>query len=323
MIKNSRILVTGAAGFIGFHLSKFLADDQSNTVWMVDNFARGQNDQELKELLGSPNVHFLEVDLSSAELILPEVDYVFHLASINGTENFYNKPFDVVEAAILPTLRLIRFYERSKIKRFLLTSTSEVYAGAIETGLSEIPTAEDTPLVIQDTKNMRWSYAAGKIAAEMAMLAAASQFNLPATIIRFHNVYGPRMGSQHVIPQFLERLQTGDFKLFGGDNTRSFIYVQDAIQATTSAAIASESQGQVVHIGTRQEVSIESLAQQIMAIAGINGSLDVLSAPEGSVSRRCPDTTFLNKVVGFVPTISLDEGLRLTIPYYLKIKAGS
>ena len=318
MIKNSAILVTGAAGFIGFHLSQFLASEASNTVWMLDNFARSRRDEDLETLLKLPNVKFLQVDLSNEELDLPQVDYVFHLASINGTENFYTRPFDVIEAAVLPTLRLLRFYSGSNVKRFLLTSTSEVYAGAIETGLSEIPTPETTPLVIQDSKNMRWSYAAGKIASEMATMAAANQYGLPATIIRYHNVYGPRMGSQHVIPEFLERLKKEDFTLFGADNTRSFIYVRDAIVATAAAAAADESENEIVHIGTSVEVTIRELAQQIMAISGIRGSLKIHSAPKGSVSRRCPDTRFLREVVGFTPEISLYEGLSLTIPYYIK-----
>jgi len=318
MIKNSAILVTGAAGFIGFHLSQFLASEASNTVWMLDNFARSRRDEDLETLLKLPNVKFLQVDLSNEELDLPQVDYVFHLASINGTENFYTRPFDVIEAAVLPTLRLLRFYSGSNVKRFLLTSTSEVYAGAIETGLSEIPTPETTPLVIKDSKNMRWSYAAGKIASEMATMAAANQYGLPATIIRFHNVYGPRMGSQHVIPEFLERLKKEDFTLFGADNTRSFIYVRDAIVATAAAAAADESENEIVHIGTSVEVTIRELAQQIMAISGIRGNLKIHSAPKGSVSRRCPDTRFLREVIGFTPEISLYEGLSLTIPYYIK-----
>ena len=323
MIKDARILITGAAGFIGFHLSKFLAAEPSNTVWMLDNFARGQRDQELEELLELPNVIFLEVDLSNDELQLPAVDYIYHLASINGTENFYKRPFDVVEAAVLPTLKLIRFYQNYPIKRLLLTSTSEVYAGAVETGLAKIPTAETTPLVIQDSQNMRWSYAAGKIAAEMALTAASSQFRMPITIVRFHNVYGPRMGSQHVIPEFIDRMAKGNFTLFGGLNTRSFIYIKDAVSATVVAATAVASEGEIVHIGTDHEVTIEYLAQEIMALAGIKGALEVQSAPEGSVSRRCPDARFLNNVLGFTPEVSLTEGLRLTIPYYFAPELSS
>jgi nucleoside-diphosphate-sugar epimerase len=315
VIRNSKILITGAAGFIGFHLSKFLASEPSNIVWMLDNFARGERDKDLEELLSFSNVKFLEIDLSIDELDLPSVDYVFHLASINGTENFYSRPFEVVEAAILPTLRILRFYKGSNVGRFLLTSTSEVYAGAIETGLSQIPTPETTPLVINDPRNMRWSYAAGKIAAEMATLAAAKQYGLPATIIRFHNVYGPRMGNQHVIPEFIDRIKKSDFRLFGAENTRSFIYIADAVAATAAAA-TTDTLGEIVHIGTEDEVTIEKLAQEIMLISGIDGSLQKHKAPEGSVSRRCPDTTVLKQVVGFSPKITLREGLTLTIAHY-------
>jgi len=125
------------------------------------------------------------------------------------------------------------------------------------------------------------------------------------------------MGSQHVIPQFIERLRDGDFRLFGGENTRSFIHVSDAIAATSLVAEADASEGQVVHIGTSEEIRISDLAQLIMSISGISGTLDIQPAPDGSVSRRCPDTHFLNGIMGFDPLISLHSGLSMTIPYYL------
>jgi UDP-glucose 4-epimerase len=317
LIRESRIAVTGAAGFIGLHLADFLASESTNKVHLIDNFARGSRDEKFVEVSDRKNVEFLDMDLGGDLSDFPDSDYVFHLASINGTENFYNSPFDVTFSAAVPTLRLIHHLRDFPLKKFILSSTSEVYAGAVELGLSPVPTNEETPLVINSVDNMRWSYAAGKIAAEFGAFGAASQFGFPSTVVRFHNVYGPRMGEQHVIPQFLRRAAQGDFSLKGSDNTRSFIFVEDAVRALAGVAEIDESSGQVINIGTDYEIKIKDLAERILDIAGIPGDLVLQNSPDGSVSRRCPDLRVLRSLTGFVPAIGLDEGLERTIKFYL------
>lgn len=311
------ILVTGAAGFIGLHLAEHLVRDSNNKLILLDNFARGINDSRFSELGNLPNVEIISEDIQVAARHLPDVDYIYHLASINGTSNFYSRPFDVLEAAIEPSLALLRRYRDSKrLKRFLLASTSEVYAGAVELGLSSIPTAESTPLVISDAQNPRWSYAGGKIAAELATLAAAKQFGMLVSIVRYHNVYGPRMGKEHVIPQLILRFRNGDFRLFGSTNTRSFIYIDDAVQATVVVAKSIESIGRTVHIGTGDEITIKELADVIMETLDCHGELVAESAPDGSVSRRCPDTSFLNENLDFYARIGLRQGVLETAKFY-------
>lgn len=313
MITDSKILVTGAAGFIGFHLSRRLAKEAGNQLVLVDNLARGQLDASMQELIQGDNVEFLQIDPALECEKLPEVDYVFHLASINGTKNFYERPYDVTRAAIAPTLALIDRYRNSvELRGFLLTSTSEVYAGAVEMGLTNVPTGESTPVAIQSQSNMRWSYAAGKIAAEQAVLGAFAQFEFPGSVLRYHNVYGPRMGSDHVIPQLMERFENGDYRVLGSENTRSFVYVDDAVEGTVAILESPKSLGRVTHLGTEHEVPIYELAALILEELGIQGELIPEIAPKGSVNRRCPDTTFLREQIGFAPKVDLITGLHLT-----------
>ena len=311
-------LVTGAAGFVGYHLALHLAQDTQADVVLVDNFARGVRDNAFEELCFLPNVRLFQGDLRDSSFVasLPEVDYVYHLASINGTENFYNRPFDVIEAAITPTLNLVRRFKGTQIKRMLLSSTSETYASTTDFLKWTVPTAEDVPLSIADISNPRWSYASGKIAAESALLGAYHQSNFPVTIIRYHNVYGPRMGNQHVIPQFLARALRGVFSLYGADNKRCFIYVQDAVRATRFLAEHSESLGQVFHVGTSEEISMQELASEIMWILGVSSEVEALPAPDGSVSRRVPDISKMVSLMGSPKTVGREIGLRRTIDYY-------
>jgi UDP-glucose 4-epimerase len=200
----------------------------------------------------------------------------------------------------------------------LLSSTSETYASTTDVLNWKVPTAEDVPLSVADVSNPRWSYASGKIAAESALLGAHHQSNFPVTIIRYHNVYGPRMGNQHVIPQFLGRAMRGVFSLYGADNKRCFIYVQDAVRATRFLAEHNDSLGQIFHVGTNEEVSMKELASEIMTILGVRSDVEILPAPEGSVSRRVPDVSRMASLMGSQETVQRKIGLTRTIDYYLE-----
>jgi nucleoside-diphosphate-sugar epimerase len=318
MIRNSRVVVTGGAGFIGLHLANFLAKESTNYVFIIDNFSRGKDDNSLAEIEALRNVSVLNMDIAGDLSDFPNADYIFHLASINGTQNFYTIPFDVTYASVVPTLNLLRHIKNSNVKRFILASTSEVYAGAVSLSISGIPTAETTPMVIEDGQNLRWSYAAGKIAAELATTSALAQNGTPVQIVRFHNVYGPRMGDQHVIPQFLKRALEGNFELPGSSNTRSFIYIDDAVTAITQLAKSENTIGKTINIGTSHEITMLSLAKTLMAVNNIKGNPVPLEAPTGSALRRCPDISLVRELIGFEPIVSLLDGLTMTSNYYRK-----
>jgi UDP-glucose 4-epimerase len=316
-IESKRVLVTGGAGFIGFHLARSIAS--SNDLFIVDNFERRQADSWFSELTSNPRVTFIQGDLSDSSFTrgLPEVDLVFHLAALNGTANFYERPFSVVKAATLPTLNLLERYSSSNLDRFVFTGTSESYAGAVDDFGWGVPTSEEVPLVVSDVKNPRWSYAAGKTASEAMVFAASKQFDMPVSVVRYHNVYGPRMGNKHVIPEFVNRAKKGVFELYGASNVRSFIYISDAVSATEMVAESPNTIGEIVHVGTQEAVSMTDLAAKIMSIGGWRGEVNTFNAPEGSVSKRQPDTNKLEALTAFRQRTSLDNGLRETIEYYL------
>ena len=317
-----KVLITGGAGFIGFHLAKSLAK-QGYEITILDNFERGEEDKEFKELIERKNVKFIKSDITKSEVfdnLNEKFDYIYHLAMINGTENFYNIPDKVLKVGILGTLNVLDWFIRQKKGKLLFTSSSETYAGALKLlgDKFPIPTPEDVPLVVNDPKNVRWSYGASKILSEVAMHSYAKAYGMKNfVIIRYHNIYGPRMGFEHVIPQFIERIikKENPFKIFGGQETRTFCYVEDGIKAT-QIVMESDTNGQTINIGrSDDETKIIDMAKKLFYIANVNLNINVQPAPEGSVMRRCPNTTKLQSLK-FKAKVNLKEGLKKTYDWY-------
>jgi len=320
-MKNSRILITGAGGFIGFYIAKFLSNDPSNTLYLVDNFIRSEPDDLYFDLIAKPNVNDLRFDLCdlSSYSSLPEnVDYIFHMAAFNGTQNFYEFPDKVLLNSTLPTIYLINKYSSCRKKPvFIYAGSSESYAGAVTKFEWEVPTSENVPLVINDPMNPRWSYGGSKLFGEITTTNLCTPHNIPFLIIRYHNVYGPRMGDRHVIPDFLDRASRGVFSLYGHEDTRSFIYISDAVEATVLASQCSSLLNSVVNLGGEIEITMNSLAQTIMDVCGFHGEIELYPSPPGSVSRRSPDISKLKSNLNWEPAVSLADGLRFTADYYL------
>jgi UDP-glucose 4-epimerase len=315
-------LVSGAAGFIGFALARKLASDPEHRVIVVDNFVRGERDAAFAALCAQPNVEFLEIDLSAgdaaAKLPAVELDYLFHLAALNGTQNFYERPFEVLRHSTLPTFTLIDRYVASRLvrKRFVYAGSSEAYAGATRKFGWPIPTNEDVPLCIEDPTNARWSYGASKLHGEVLTCAACKQHGTAFTAIRYHNVYGPRMGDKHVIPDFVHRLNKGEYALYGHTDTRCFMYIDDAIDATIALSRAPAAADQIVNVGSDQEITIADLGKLMMNAAGIDAPIALHPSPKGSVPRRVPDLTKLRALTGFEAQWTLERGLRETVGWY-------
>lgn len=314
MESYNRILVTGCGGFIGKYLVQSLLQDNSNIIYGVDK------KEKLETLLGSSFIPALakdrfiplELDLTKQDdcAKLPDVNLVYHLAALNGTSLFYKIPWDVFYNSSVSTLNLIvRFRESKQLERFVYTSTSEVYASFVDNNPDLCPTPESVSVGFQDILNSRWSYGGAKLAGEIALLAANKQFGIPFSIIRYHNVYGPEMGLDHVIPDFIERGKQGIFELYGAENQRSFIFISDAVSATVEIGRSLSALNHIIHVGTMEMVSMKFLAKKIMMIANWSGHITEYPAPPGSTLARCPDTTFLNSEVGFFPKVSLDVGL--------------
>ena len=314
-------LVTGGAGAIGFQLAKFLSD-QEREIYIADNFIRSERDAEFQELASKKNVHEINIDLSdfSQYNLLPDdMEYIYHLAAFNGTQNFYERPFQVLLHSTLPTLNLIQKYAHNEqLKRFVYAASSEAYACSVARFGWEVPTDESVPLGIEDPLNPRWSYGGSKMHGELACVAANAEFNFPFTVLRYHNIYGPRMGDKHLVPDFIERAKNDKFELFGYEDTRSFLYVLDAVRATIEAAECEEAANQIVNIGSDEEIKILDLAKIMMKVMGRDEEITLHPSPKGSVRRRSPNISKLRGLTGFVPKYSLEEGLKATIEYYMK-----
>jgi len=279
-----KILVTGSSGFIGCNLIKQLKEQ--HTIIEAD-IAIG-------------------TDLCDKKLVddLPDVDMIYHLAMINNTGRFYTNPYDIIENSYLPLHNILKRYKGIPI---IYTSSSEAYAGTVQQKWAEVPTSENVLLSIEDIKNPRWSYGASKIIGESMVVAANVQWGTPYKIIRYHNIYGPDQ-KNHFIPEFIERCLTGVYELYGYDNTRSFCYIDDAINATMLYA-ESTTWNDIIHIGNNTEHKIEDIAKMILHIMGIDAKIILYPSPIGSVLRRCPDITKL-KQLGYTPQYTLEEGLK-------------
>tara|TARA_R110002020_G_scaffold29001_1_gene91797 strand:- start:18098 stop:19096 length:999 start_codon:yes stop_codon:yes gene_type:complete len=314
-----KILITGGTGFIGAHLARYAAAE-GHVVHICDNNARGKHDDFIDDLIENSGVKFLQLDMTLKEdvgLLEADYDIVFHLAAINGTENFYKIPYTVMDVAITSTMLLLQHFMGTKTK-FVFTSSSEVYAGTINKDSTQVPTGEDVACTIEDVVNPRFSYGGSKLACEILINSFAQQYGIDYQVIRYHNIYGPRMGTKHVMPQFIRRAMEGEkpFRIYGAEQTRAFCYIDDATRATLSLALSDTPSG-VYHIGNSQEeVEIIEVAKLVTEWYDLGGEFDVRSAPVGSVQRRCPNIKKLQDAIGFEPTITLKEGLNATISWY-------
>jgi len=308
-------LVTGAGGFIGSHLVRKLSGNpDTKVIYAVDL----KSNKRLAELAKLPKVRILEQDLCdprSADLLPDQVSAVFSLAALNGTSRFYSNPWTVLEASTLPTLLIVRKY--SGKAPILYTSSSEVYASSVDMGIAEVPTEEDVPLSISDVHNPRWSYALAKMHGEIALVAASKELGLHGSIVRYHNVYGPDMGGDHFIPDFVGRVIGGVAEIHGGENTRSFLHIDDALNGTILALMEASPKVPIFHLGTEDEMTIENAARRILKLMGrVDLELKVHAAPTGSVLRRCPDISKAKQVLGWRPNVSFEEGVKTVIDEY-------
>lgn len=314
-----KILVTGGTGFIGSGVVRALVA-RGDRVRSLDNDSRGSRsslaDIATKVELRVGDVRNREDVRAAAE----GMDAVFHLAAINGTEFFYSKPHLVLEVATKGMMNVLDACREEGVRDLVVMSSSEAYQTP-----ERIPTPEDTPLVVPDPLNPRYSYGSSKILTEMLALHTAPGVFDRVRVVRPHNVYGPRMGWEHVIPQLTKRcLQFArgaaakgkvELPIQGdGSETRAFAYIDDFVDGFLRVADRGEHRG-IYHIGTNEETTIRDLITRI----GRTLHLDVTpipgAAPKGGTRRRCPDITKVSKL-GYVPHVSLDEGLKRTVLWY-------
>lgn len=310
-----KILVLGGAGFIGLHLTRRLLRD-GHAVTIVDDFSRGRDDPELAAM----NVPVMHADLTNPDSYraLPHGwDQVYMLAAVVGVGNVEQDPARVIRTNTLALLHLLDWLAPGE--QLFFASTSETYAGGVSVGMAPVPTPETAPLTVEDIAAPRFAYAVSKLHGEAAVIHSAQAKGISYVIGRFHNVYGPRMGTAHVIPELTLRAMRREnpFTVYGTDQSRAFCYVDDATEAMTELMATDAAAGEIVHIGNdTAETNIGDLGKLVTQTAGYSPEIVSRPAPAGSVARRCPDLTKLRTLTGFQPRVSLETGLHRTFAWY-------
>jgi nucleoside-diphosphate-sugar epimerase len=317
-VSARRILVTGGSGFVGSALVKALLRD-GHAVRVLDDNSRGA----LRRLADvARDVEFVAGDIRDAAAVqaaMRGADEVQHLAFVNGTEFFYSAPELVLDVGVKGMLNVIEACRSAGVGTLVLASSSEVYQTP-----PKVPTDETAPLIVPDPANPRYSYGAGKIISEMIAINYGRKFFERVLIFRPHNVYGPDMGFEHVIPQFALRFRRAatanpggkvPFEIQGdGRQTRSFCHIDDLVRGVMAMRQKGEHLG-IYHVGTTEEVAIAELAHRVAAHAGREIELKPGPLPAGSTARRCPDISKLARL-GYAPQVPLAAGLPPTLEWY-------
>lgn len=317
-MKYKKFLITGGSGFIGASLVHRLVKE-GHQVRVLDNNSRGSVSR-LSGILD--DIEFINADIRNADAVISSsknVDCVVHLAFVNGTEFFYSMPEVVLDVGVKGMVNVIEACRANNIRDLVLASSSEVYQTP-----EVVPTPETIPFSIPDPLNPRYSYAAGKIISEMMVLNYGRKFFDRVVIFRPHNVYGPNMGKEHVIPQFILRMReilantkkpTVNFPIQGtGNETRSFIFIDDFTEAVTRVINNAEHLN-IYNIGTEEELPISEVAKLIGKYFGVEIHLQTSPPTPGGTPRRCPEISKI-KALGFAPRTSLSEGISSTAAWY-------
>ena len=305
-------LVTGGTGFIGSALTRLLLERGFN-VRVLDDNSRG-NFRRLKDVIESLDIR--EGDIRNADLVsksMVGVDVVVHLAYINGTINFYERPREVLDVAIVGMQNVLEAMRVNNVQELYLASSSEVYQYP-----DVFPTPETVPMVVPDPFNPRYSYGLGKIVQEFMSIHADTFLNRLA-IFRPHNIYGPDMGFQHVIPELCAKIvaeKSNKVELKGdGSQSRSFCHISDFVRGF-DLLLNAEYRRETFNLGTREEVTISHLAGVIAASLGREIEFSSSSAPSGETNRRVPDISKIESL-GFSQSITLQAGVRDYCDWYI------
>ena len=303
--KNNTFLITGGTGFIGRNIAESLLRNRYK-VLIFDNNFRGK----FKKIKFKNKIKFILGDIRDRSKLfkcLKHVDAVIHLAYINGTKYFYSKPNLVLEVGVKGLLNVLDGCIKYKIKELYLASSSEVYQTPLK-----IPTKENEMLKVPDVFNPRYSYGVGKILTEIMGINLGRKFFKKLIIFRPHNVYGPDMGKEHVIPEFIDRfkkLKGKKFKIEGtGKEIRSFIYIEDFVNAL-ELIIKKGKHLNIYNIGTSEGISIRDLAFKISKILNKKIILKKTYLKKGGTKIRIPDIKKIKKL-GFKPQYNLIKGVK-------------
>ena len=316
-----RVLITGGAGFVGSHLAEALLA-RGDEVFAIDNLSTGSIDN-IAHLKGNPRFHYT-IDSITNEPVLAELidrcDAVVHLAAAVGVKLIVEAPVHTIETNVHGTEVVLKHANKKK-KLVLLASTSEVYGKS-----AAVPFGEDADLVLGPTVKHRWAYACSKLIDEFLALAYWKERKLPVIIVRLFNTVGPRQTGQYgmVIPSFVRQALAGQpITVFGdGTQSRSFTYVGDVVRAMVALIAEPRAVGQVFNIGNGAEISIGELAALVKRMTGSSSEIvrvpydQAYEAGFEDMPRRVPDISKIRGLVGYEPSVGLEESLTRVIEYF-------
>ncbi len=316
------ILITGGAGFIGSHLAERLLQNEENSVTISDNLSTSQF-VNIKHLIEKPRFRLLVGDCTDQSLMEPliaQADHIYHFAAAVGVRRIIEEPVQTIETNILGSESVLRLAAKYH-KKILMASTSEVYGKN-----NNVPFCEEDDSVFGATTKSRWSYACSKAIDEFLALAYHKEKGLPVVIARFFNTVGPRQTGRYgmVVPSLVRQALTGQpLTIYGdGQQSRCFTHVQDSIRCQQALMSHPGAVGEIFNIGSSQEVTIEHLAQRILALTESASVIRYIPYEEAyekgfeDMRRRVPDTTKLRSLLDFTPELDLDYILQDVIAYF-------
>ncbi len=316
-------LITGGAGFIGSHLAEtLLARDY--TVTIIDNLSTGQI-SNLHAVEDHPRLRVAIEDIRNTNVmdrLVSECDLIFHLAAAVGVQRIIQQPIETIETNIGGTEVVLKTARRYR-KKVLIASTSEVYGKGVR-----IPFTEDDDSLLGATTRSRWSYAASKAIDEFLALAYHREVNLPVVVFRLFNTVGPRQSGQYgmVLPRFARwALKNEPIQVYGdGAQQRCFCNVNNVIQAIAALSETPEAIGEVINIGSSDEISILQLAERVRDLAGSTSEIRCIPYEEAyeagfeDFRRRIPSLEKIERLTGWKPTTPLDDTIRQILDYQRK-----
>ncbi|MEK7581027.1 MAG: NAD-dependent epimerase/dehydratase family protein [Patescibacteria group bacterium] len=312
-----KYLVTGGTGFIGRNVTRAMVRN-GYTTRVLDNNSRG-NLESLKDIVN--DFEFISGDVRDPKIVniaCKGVDGVIHLAAVNGTKFFYSMPEVVLDVSTRGIINVIDSCLWNGVDEIYFASSSEVYQTP-----PVVPTPENVRLIVPDLLNPRYSYGGGKIISELFVANYGRKYFRRAMIFRPHNVFGPEMGWEHVIPQFVIRMRELSKKDHGlvkfhiqgsGKETRAFVYIDDFVKGLETI-IKHGKHLEIYNIGTDQEIAINEVAQGVADFFGQKIKIIPGKIQKGGTNRRLPDISKIRKL-GYQPKFSFYEGLQITADWY-------
>lgn len=311
-----RYVISGAAGFIGSHLCEYLLND-GHAVAGIDNLITGSR-ENIRHLTAHRDFEFIEADVTRGCDVAGTVDCVMHLASLASPKDYLDNPIETLESGSTGTQKMLEL-ARAHEATFLLTSTSECYGDPLEHPQRETYWGNVNPV------GPRSCYDESKRYAEAITMAYNRVHGVRTNIARIFNTYGPRMQLKdgRVVPAFLDQALSGEpMTIFGdGSQTRSFCYVSDLVRGLVLLSRSDERYP--VNLGNPREMTILEFAKAIQRLIGADARIEFKPLPEDDPKRRRPDISKAQRILGWEPVVSLDEGIRETIEYFrVKVAAA-